>query len=78
MISYYVSIMGGIGRVTHLLGPIDEHQKALDMIEPVKQIASNLDQSIAMFNSFGVFKIDYEDKDLLKPGLLNHLFMEQL
>ena len=68
---YYVSVLNGSQKGL-LAGPYDAHQEALDMVEPARKIAQEVDPW-AWFHAFGTCKMP-EGYD--KPGVLNHLLGE--
>ena len=69
--SYYVSVIDG-PQVGLLLGPFDDHEQALKMVEPTRRKAEEVN-SRAVFYGFGTLKMKSSYR---MPGRLNHLVME--
>ena len=63
--SYYVSCIDG-PRHAFLLGPYDNHQDALDMVDEGRRIAQELDPA-AHWYSYGTARV----ADYRKAGILN-------
>ena len=66
---YYVSVRDG-DRYGLLLGPFEKHQEALDMVEPARAKAIELN-GCAHFYSFGTCRMKC---NFNKPGRLNEFF----
>lgn len=75
--AYYVSVSRG-SDYRFLLGPfVNDHAAALEMVEPVRRKAEELDPRASWY-AFGTARIDIDPAARPPAGILNNYFSQEI